>query len=365
MSLFKFRNVIISLLIVSLLFSLPACGKGAALGPTTSGVSKPAILVTDSIGREVMIPENVEKIAALYSFAGYAVCLLGKGNSLVAVPGGLQRDILLVEIFPEIANASIPREGGAINIEELLKVKPDLVIVRKDSVADEKETEKLDKTGIPYIVVDFTTMAEQRQALEIIGKAIGRSIEAKIFNEYYLNVIERVTDIVGAIPDKDKVRLHHSENQATRATHETSLVADWTRAAGVINVSVGQDLQLIGNDYYTSIEQILLWNPEVIIVNETAAYNLILGHPQWSGISAVQEGKVYQLPNGISRWGHPGSIETPLALLWTAKTVYPELFTHVDMEAEVYYFYKIFFNLELDHEMIATVLKGGDLREAK
>jgi iron complex transport system substrate-binding protein len=121
----------------------------------------------------------------------------------------------------------------------------------------------------------------------------------------------------------------------------------------------------VGNDYYASIEQILVWDPEVIIVNETAAYSLIKGHPQWAGISAVRAGKVYQLPNGISRWGHPGSVETPLAILWTAKTVYPEICTGIDMESEVHYFYNTFFHMQLDDEMITTVLKGGDLREPK
>jgi iron complex transport system substrate-binding protein len=124
-------------------------------------------------------------------------------------------------------------------------------------------------------------------------------------------------------------------------------------------------LQLHGNDYYASIEQILLWDPEVIIVNESAAYKLILGHPQWSGIDAVRNERVYQLPNGISRWGHPGSVETPLALLWTAKTVYPDKFTHIDMNEEVRYYYKTFFNMDLDDEMIQIILEGGDLREDK
>ncbi len=361
----KFKNLLIFILLTILVSCmLPSCGNDNG-GSTSSTNGMDTILVTDSIGREVRVPAEVNKIAALYSFAGYAVCLLGGGNELVGVPDGLQRDILLIDLFPEVAKASVPRKGGAINSEELLRIQPDLVIVRKDSVADVKEVDKLEKTGIPYIVVDFTTMAEQRQAISIIGKAIGKSPEAEAFNAYYLEIIQRVEAIVGNIPAADKVRLFHAENQANRATHETSLVADWTKAAGVINVSVGEDLQLIGNDYYANMEQILRWDPEVIIVNETTAYKLITGHPQWSGIRAVLDNKVYQLPNGISRWGHPGSVETPLALLWTAKTVYPEMFTNISIEEEVYRFYQTFFKMELDDNKIATILKGGDLREPK
>ncbi len=360
----KIKRLLLCLLVPAAVL-LPACTRDSGDTTISRDETRAAIPVTDSIGRTVDVYKDSKTIAALYSFAGYAVCLLESGNNLVGVPGGLQRDILLVDMFPNIANASVPREGGSINVEELLRIKPDLVIIRKDTVADEKEKEKLDKTGIPYIVVDFTTMAEQMEAIQIIGDAIGKSAEAKAFNDYFTDVINRVTAIVKDIPEKEKVRLFHAENQATRATHETSLVADWTRAAGVINVSVGEDLELIGNDYYASIEQILIWNPEVIIVNEKTAYSLILGHPQWSGIQAVREGRVYQLPNGISRWGHPGSVETPLALLWTVKTVYPELSAGIDMEEEVRYFYETFFGMSLDEEMIAVILKGGDLREAK
>lgn len=359
------KRIFISVLAMILLVSVLGACNSAPATLTTSDTDIETVTVTDSIGRTVEVPEKVEKIAALYSFAGYAVCMLGSGSNLVGVPGGLQRDILLVEMFPEIANASTPRTGGTINIEELLRIDPDVVLVRKDTVADDREVEKLDKSGLPYIVVDYSTMKEQREAILIIGKAIGKEAEANAFNNYYLDIIDRVDQVIGDMPEEEKTTLYHSENQATRATHESSLAADWTRAAGVINVSVGGDLELVGNDYYASIEQILLWNPEVIIVNETTAYKLITSHPQWSGISAVQNDRVYHLPNGISRWGHPGSVETPLALLWTAKTVYPDLFSHVDMEQEVYNFYKTFFGMELDDEMIATVLRGGDLREDK
>lgn len=322
-------------------------------------------LVVDSFGREVQVPKKIERIAALYSFAGYAVCLLERGNDLVAVPGGLQRDVLLREMYPNIFDASVPRAGGTINIEELLRIKPDLVIIRGDTAVDEKEKEKLDNTGLPYIVVEFSTIEEQQQAISIIGEAIGKTAEAKNYNDYYNHTIDRVAEIVGDILPENRVRVYHSENQALRTTHESSLSADWANAAGILNVSVGEDLDLHNNDYYASIEQILLWNPEVIIANETAAVNLITGSPQWSGIQAVQDGKVFKLPQGISRWGHPGSIETPLALLWSAKTVYPEQFANIDIKKEVAYYYKTFFNMDLEEEMIETIIGGKDLREPK
>ncbi|MBT8339766.1 MAG: hypothetical protein KJP07_07110, partial [Desulfatitalea sp.] len=71
---------------------------------------------------------------------------------------------------------------------------------------------------------------------------------------------------------------------------------------------------------------------------------------------------VYQMPIGISRWGHPGSLETPLAVLWTAKTIYPGAFTHIDIPAEVKSFYSRFFGYALSDHMVRQMLRGKDMR---
>ena len=72
----------------------------------------------------------------------------------------------------------------------------------------------------------------------------------------------------------------------------------------------------------------MLWDPEVIIVNEAGVADYIMTNKQWSSLSAVKKNKVYQMPIGISRWG-THSLE-PLAILWTARTLYPDLFADID-----------------------------------
>ena len=217
------------LLMLSISF-ISGCDKTAPETRPEQTETEATITVVDSFGRSVAVPENVEKIACLYSFAGYAVGLLGRGNDLVAVPGGLKRDVLFVELFPAVAEASVPRQE-TINIEELLAVDPDLVVIRGDTAADEKELEKLDQSGLPYIIVEYTNIEEQQQSIAIIGKAIGREQEAAAYNEYYNQVIARVEEKLQAIPPEERTRVYHAENQATRTIHESSLAADWSRAA--------------------------------------------------------------------------------------------------------------------------------------
>jgi iron complex transport system substrate-binding protein len=79
-------------------------------------------------------------------------------------------------------------------------------------------------------------------------------------------------------------------------------------------------------------------------------------------VSAVKNKRVYQMPIGISRWGHPGSLETPLALLWTAKTIYPDYFRDIDIFAETKTFYKRFFNYELGDALVRQMLTGQGMR---
>ena len=114
---FKSKKIsIISLIIV---IALLASCTGIETGQNDSP-QKEMITVVDSIGREVIVPKESDNIAALYSFAGYSCSMLGRGDDLVAVPGGLQRDVLLNELFPKIKDAAVPRSGGTINIEELI-----------------------------------------------------------------------------------------------------------------------------------------------------------------------------------------------------------------------------------------------------
>ena len=360
---FKTRKFLVFLMVISLVLASMAVGCGKEAVPSLQEEEKETILITDSLGRQVIVPKQVEKIACLWNFAGYAVGLLGRGADIVAAQSGLKRDVLFRQFFPEIIDAAVPKSSGTINIEELMLVNPDLVIIK--GVTEEKELEKLEKSQVPFIFLEFTNVREQQQAMSIIGKAIGRETEAKRYNDYYQEVITKLQDVVENIPISERVKVYHAEKEATRTIQKGSLAADWSRIAGVINVSVGEEMNLVDENYYASLEQILLWDPEVIICNEKSAADIITANPQWSGIQAVQDEKVYQLPQGISRWGHPNSVETPLAMLWTAKTVYPEKFTHISMEEEIKYFYREFFQIELSDKIVEQILKAEGLRDPK
>ncbi len=305
------------------------------------------------------------RIACLYAFAGHVVAMLGRGRDMVAVVNGLKKDQLLCRMIPTVQQLPAPSTGGIINIEELLRTRPDIVFLKPETAKIEAELKKLERFELPYFVAGYNSMAQQMDAIEKMGEAIGRLDKAAAYNVYYQGVIDRVESETRQIPEAEKIRLYHAINEAHRTDAPGTLEADWTRACGVINVSVGAVLSGHDNKKFAGMEQILFWNPEVIIVNEADVKKLILTDKKWAALQAVQNRKVHTIPVGISRWGHPGGLETPLAILWTAKTIYPDRFQGVDLKKELSIFYQRFFDLNLDGPTLDKILSGRGMRLKK
>jgi len=358
-------SIIRSLMVISLVLSLLLSGGCTKQQAGELQSSKDTITITDCVGRQVKIPQQIERIACLCPESGYILAMLGKGDKIVAVVNGIKRDIILTDMYPNIKEAPVPKSDEVINIEELIRANPDVVFVKNDLSISGAEAEKMNNSKIPFLIVDYNSMEKQQYAIEMIGKVVGASDKAKQFNEYYQDCIKRVQVQVAGIPVEERIKVYHSVNEATRTDMQGTLAADWTQAAGAMNVSVNQNLKLLEGSYYAGLEQILLWDPEVILVNEAGVVNYILTNKQWSPLKAVKNQRVLQLPSGISRWGHPSSPETPLAVLWTAKTLYPDKFADLNMAAETKLFYKKFFNLQLSDDIVGKIISGEGMRAAR
>lgn len=349
-------------LLVLILLCLSGCNQAGQPEKTTSPAT---ITIKDCVGREVEIPAKVERIACLCPDAAYTLAMFGQGDKMVAVVDGIKRDKIMTDMYPAIKDLPMPKTSGVINIEELIGTKPDVVFVKRDTSNSDAEVEKLEKVKIPFLVVDYNSMEEQQYAAEMIGKVVGENEKAQQYKKYYQDCIKLVKERMQGIDPQQRVRVYHSINEATRTDVAGSLSGDWLEAAGAYNVSAQENLRLLEGKYFAGLEQILLWDPEVILVNEMGVDDYILTNKQWAPLQAVKTQRVYQLPIGISRWGHPSSPETPLVILWTAQTLYPDRFTDLDMVAESKNYYKEFFGLELSDEVVKNILFGSGMRAAK
>ena len=323
-------------------------------------------VVTDCADRNVQVPDRVDSIACLYAYTGHVCVLLGCEDKICAVVNGLKRDHLMERKVEGLADMPSPYAKGAINIEELIAVAPDIVFLRADILQDEGELEKLDGTGIPYVVVDYTTAADQMYSIEMMGECLGCIDRAKAYTDYYQATFDMVRERLADIPESERKTVFHSINEAVRTDIPDTLSYEVLQVAGCKNVvQSSEELQLDGDKGNATVEQIYVWDPDVILVNEPAATEYFKTDSKFSGLRAVRQGAVYQLPVGISRWAHPGSVESPIAALYIAKLLYPDQFADIDIEQEVKSFYETFFDISLSDEDVDSILSGQGMREAR
>lgn len=107
-------------------------------------------------------------------------------------------------------------------------------------------------------------------------------------------------------------------------------------------------------------EQLLAVDPDVIIVgtnNRAAGYESLMSDSALTSLSAIQSGSVYTTPQGTLPWDTFGP-EQSMAVLWMAKTLYPDRFEDVDLVAEMKEFYQTFYDYELSDEYAQLMLDG-------
>lgn len=355
------KRVISCLLILSVILSVfSSCGV-IRNSPESAGKT---ITVTDCMGREVQVPSDPQSICTLCPYSGMMVVMLGYGDKVTSTCNNVARSNLINEICPSIQNAEMVKSSGDINAEEILSLNTDLIFVEDGIFRNEDQLAKLETMAIPYVVVGFQTIEEQFEATRVIGKALNAEEKAEKYIGWFQSVIDYVSSSIADVTDKPVV--YHSVNEAVRTDEKGGYCAQWIDYTGVVNVSAEDtdSLELNGKKSFTTLEQIYLWNPEMIICNEGGVDEYILSDSKWEGLDAVRNGRVYQIPVGITRMGHPTSIETPLAILWLAQLAHPDIFDY-DYSAKLREFYKDFFDFDLSDEWIDAMLEGNDMRTPK
>ncbi len=318
----------------------------------------------DCVGREVTLPGQIEKIAAIDAFSGELLVMLGAGEQMVSCPQGVKSDVLLQKMYPGLAEVPVVQSGGSIHAEALLELDPDVVLLKYGLYIADGEVEKLEKLGIPYLVIGYTTMEEQMDAIRLVGQVAAGAAEEKAEQicTYYEKTVNLAEKKKTEIPTEEQLRVYHSINQTFRTDGKNSLGADWISAVGCVDCSVGETLRAEGDGYFANQEQLFVWDPDVIICNDPMAVEFFRTEEGWDSLRAVRENRVYQIPVGATRWGQAGSVETFFAILWLGTTLYPEVYEDVDLKEEVCSFYKEVLGIVIDDDMYETMLSGRGLR---
>lgn len=330
---------------------------------TEESVSEDKIVIEDQLGKTIEldgIPQRVATTIMPFPYIFYAV--VGNNDNLVGCnPSSMiaYENSALKYMYPELKNAdtSFVDTSFVVNVEELLKLNPDVVF--QWNYMDD-EIAKMEEAGIKVVALQYGTLDDLETWIRIIGKMFQKEDRAEELITYFNENVDEVTEKISILSEDDYSNiLILSDNLKVTGTGFANY---WVEKSGAINPA--KDLS--GEALNINMEQVYEWNPSIIYIGNFTELqpsdltdNKLEGQ-DWSVVDAVQNKQVYKIPIGGYRWDPPG-IETPLMVKWLAKIQHPELFEDMDMYEEVSKFYKDVYNFELTDEMLDGIL--GDTQD--
>lgn len=318
--------------------------------------------ITDMVGRKVTIPTQIDKVYCAVPTAEAMVCTLipEKMIAWVNEPSDSAKSYLSDEI------KNLPAIGGwmgqkvTASIEDIIAQAPDVIIfmttVTLNSDGDETADQIQSQTGIPVIVMD-SSFSKMPDVYRELGEYLGVDERGEKLAKYCEEKMNQISEMVKDIPENEKVRVYYAEGEGGLATDPSGSthteVIDYINAINVADVEAkgGQGMSAV------SMEQIINWDPELILVSAGNAenYNTITTSDIWSGIEAVKNNKVYLTPSLPFNWfDRPPNIMRILGIQWFGKLIYPD-YVDIDIDKEIKEFYKLFYKINLSDENVSNL----------
>lgn len=343
-------------LIITGVFLLTGCGsaKTASKSSSTESTQK-SLNITDLASRKVKLPESIQKISCIHPIPSHMVWRLTP-KKMASIDSQF-KDRMLFMSDDEIKRLkSLPMTGvfnnGDMSTEQMLTIKPDLIIsLNKDTKLDTEEQ----SYGAPIVATSKDSLEQYEASWRLIGGIVGNEKEGNELGDYWHSTISKVTSITKKIAKKDKLKVYYAQSGTTTTVGNKTIMASIIRLAGGINLY--DDISISKADEQnesvnTSMEQILSWNPDVIIAKTGKIRDQILSNPQWQNTNAVKNKRVY----ATLKYEMLDRIQSLMGLVWAADTLYPKK-VKLDLAEETKkFYYKVYLTKNITDQQIAEIL---------
>lgn len=312
--------------------------------------------VTDQLGKQVTIPDHVNRVVVLQHQTLNLLVQLDAQDSVVGILSSWKKQLgdSYLRLAPRLATLPMPGDLTQVNIESLLKLAPQVVFVA--NYAPPEMISQIERAGIPVVAISLRqdqageadkmnpTMSDENTAyneglkagIRLIGEVVERQKQAEALIDYTFTARQQVSARLQSIPEDKRIRVYMANPDLTTygSGKYTGLMMSH---AGAMNVAAAS----IKGFKQVSIENVLAWNPQVIFVQDRYpdVVRQISTDPAWQAIDAVKQHRVYLMPEYAKAWGYPMPEALAIGELWMAKKLYPEKFTDIDMQqaADAYY----------------------------
>ena len=355
------KRMISLVLSLVLLISLAGC----STSPSTAADTH---VIIDQDGFEVTVPKQIDRIVVcdILPLPSVLAVFFDSAEKIVGISGtsmNAAENSLLGELYPEILDAETGFiDGTTVNAEELMKLQPDVVFYN----ASRKELgETLRRAGFPAVAMsvnkwEYNCIETLNNWIALLSQLFPENDKADTVKSYSQKMYDLVQSRVATIPDESREKaffLYQYSETNLQTSGKKFFGQWWADAIGVKNVA--EELST-DNSVSVNMEQIYAWNPSLIFVSNfttadaDALYNNTVGTYDWSVVDAVTNHRVYKMPLGMYRSYTPG-VDTPVTLLWLAKTAYPDLFEDIDIISETKSYYQEVFGITLTDAQATSI----------
>lgn len=318
--------------------------------------------ITDMAGRTMTVPLEIESVfstgpaAAIYLYTLVPDKLLGWNYAL----NDIEKSIIL-EQYHDLPNFG---QGDAVNYEAVIAAGPTIALnvtsINDGSIdASDALAEQL---GVPVVMVS-SDLLDAPAVYRFMGELFGVEAQAEALAAYAEETFNAISSL--DIPNEEKVRIYYGNGEDSLETAPAGSshgqIIDLVNAVNVADLELGD-----GSRVQISAEQLLAWDPDVIIVNGepkadmtgSAAAEAILADPLFATLKAVQNGAVYGTPNAPFSWvDRPPGPNRIVGMRWLSGLIYPEYLDY-DVDEAVREFFQLFYHVELTDEQLTQLYNG-------
>lgn len=327
-----------------------------------------ARVITDMAGRKVTVPDKITKIYAAQPYTNVLLYMVAPDLAIGMQPGCLpfrpEDEKFFRKEVTSMPKLSGPGPQGATgetkqtSLESILKYKPDFALITGGMKMDlQRITGQYDRVHMPVVIVNVERISAYPAAFEFLGKLLNRERRGNRLAAYTRRVFAQVNKSVANIPQNKRVRVYYAESADGLVTEsDRSFHADAIRMAGGDLVHRG-DIKTHQGMEKLSLEQVLLYDPDVIISQEPEFLNHAYRDPRWQKIKAIANHRVYIIPRTPFNWiDRPPSVMRVVGVQWLANRLYPQYYK-VDIRKEIRDFHMLFMGVKVSNTDLDEWLK--------
>jgi iron complex transport system substrate-binding protein len=335
---------------------LAATGAAAVLSAPCA--ARAARVFVDDTGRRIALPARVDRVFAAGPPASVAVFALASGK-LLGWPRALRGEEArfmapVAATLPETGR--LTGRGDTTNLEVLLSLRPDLIVdvgtVSRTTIDLADRIQQ--RTGIPYVLLDGT-FPRTASMLRRLGGALVEDESGDRLARLSARIVERLAAHASATPPAARPRVYYGRGpQGLETGGPGSINVEILEFAGLANVAAGP-----ASLFTVSPEQLLVWNPDTLILLDAPLARAVVADARWRGIEAIARRRVFVPPRLPFGWiDFPPGINRLAGLLWIEHVVLG-LTDGAQYREELREVLRALYHIEPDPPLLERLLAGG------